>query len=202
MITRNITDNGYIYEYEIAREYIGRMNVPVLAVPGIMVARNCGFELFEEMIGTRFPSFENDEVMILGVDSTEPDIDDGHIGRENYGWIQEKFSTTERTKIVVMHHHLIPILGTGRERQIPVDAGDFLNLCIDFEVKLILSGHKHKPWIWRVENTHLVTSGTATTRRLRGRRYPSYNVLNIIAGNILIEQVNLLSGDRGRHRGY
>ena len=196
VITGDTTDNGWTYEYKIAKEYIDRMEMPILIVPGNHDARNGGFEIFEEMFGSRFPSYENDEVMILGLDSSEPDIDDGHIGRENYGWIREKLATTEKPKIIAMHHHLIPIPGTGRERHIPVDAGDFMNLCIASEVKLILSGHKHRPWIWKLENTYLVTAGTATTMLLQGIRYPSYNVLNIEADHIVIEKVNLLSGER------
>jgi len=37
------------------------------------------------------------------------------------------------------------------------------------------------PWTWRLENTYLITAGTATSRRLKGRSYPSFNILEIPA---------------------
>lgn len=100
-------------------------------------------------------------------------------------------------KILALHHHLIPIPGTGRERNIPVDAGDVLKLCTELELNLILSGHKHLPWVWRLENTYLVTAGTATSRRLKGRYYPSFNVLEIEKGKVILKEVDV-SNKRSR----
>lgn len=91
-------------------------------------ARNEGYKVFEDIFGTRFPSYEDDMVAICGIDSSEPDIDDGHVGRENYPYIREKLSADDKDKVrilvlhhlLVLHHHLIPIPGTGREQHIPL----------------------------------------------------------------------------------
>lgn len=115
---------------------------------------------------------------MVGLDSTEPDVDDGHVGREHYDGIVENLSG-HRVRILALHHHLIPIPGTGRERQIPVDAGDVLGLCKEASVDLVLSGHKHFPWIWNLDGTFFVTTGTATTRRLKGRSHPAMGMLDI-----------------------
>ena len=68
-----------------------------------------------------------DDVVLVGVDSSEPDLNDGQVGREHYGFIEEAFSDArDKLKVFVVHHHLIPLPGTGRERNIIFDAGDVL----------------------------------------------------------------------------
>ena len=147
------------------------------------------------MFWTRFPEFENNEVVVVGLDSSNPDLDIGHIGRENYPVIKKKFDGKKKLKILALHHHLIPIPGTGRERQIPTDAGDLLALCIELGLDMVLSGHRHKPWVWKLEDTHFITAGTATTRRLKGRSYPSFNMINILDKRIILKRINAENGD-------
>jgi len=194
IITGDLTDDGYEYEYEIVKEYLERIKSKKIVVPGNHDARNKGYEIFEEIFETRYPFYEDDKVAILGIDSSEPDIDDGHIGRENYPLIEEKLGGKEKIKILALHHHLIPIPGTGRERNIPIDAGDALHLCKKLKLDFILSGHKHLPWIWELEGSYYITAGTATSRRLKGKSYPSFNILEINE-KILIKEINVANGN-------
>lgn len=195
VVTGDLTDDGYEYEYEIAKRYLERIEAKnMIVVPGNHDARNEGYKLFDDMFGTRFPYYEDDSIIVLGIDSSEPDIDDGHIGREHYGYIESKLMTGRgKLKILALHHHLIPIPGTGRERDIPVDAGDVLKLCTESDVDLIFSGHKHMSWIWKLENTYFVTVGTSTTRRLKGKSYPSFNLLMIEEDRLLLREVNVVN---------
>ena len=79
-------------------------------------------------------------VSILAVDSTEPDLDNGLIGRGRYEWIEEHFGEREAfLRIFVLHHHLLPVPGTGRERNIVHDAGDALECLQRADVHLVLS---------------------------------------------------------------
>lgn len=195
VVTGDLTSEGHVYEFEKARAYLGRLKTrSLLVVPGNHDARNEGYVLFEEMFGTRYPTYEDDTVAICGIDSSQPDIDDGHVGRSNYPHIVEKLARPGKTRILAMHHHLIPIPGTGRERHIPTDAGDVLRLCVDNHVDVVLSGHKHLPYIWNLENTHFITAGTATSRRLKGRSFPSFNVITVEPGTLAVEQVNVADG--------
>lgn len=192
IVTGDLTDDGYIHEYDIAKAYIDKIKIKdKIIVPGNHDARNEGYKIFEEIFRTRFPYYENDKIAILGLDSAVPDIDDGHIGRTKYDKIREKLSVKGKTKIIALHHHLIPIPGTGRERNIPVDAGDVLKLCMELEMNFVLSGHKHLPWVWKLENTYFITAGTATSRRLKGRSYPSFNVLEIEKEKVILKEVNV-----------
>ena len=47
-------------------------------------------------------------------------------------------------------------------------------------VHLVLSGHKHVPYAWKLENLFVVNTGTVSTLRLRGNTRPCYNVVEIV----------------------
>lgn len=197
IITGDFTMEGFIHEWEVVKEYLGRMSSKQkIMVPGNHDARNEGYEIFEEIFWTRFPHYEDENVVVLGLDSTVPDLDDGHIGRENYAMIKEKLSSRDKLKILALHHHLIAIPGTGRERNIAVDAGQVLKLVTELNVDFVLSGHKHLPWVWKLEETYFITAGTATTRRLKGKSHPSFNIMHVLEDGILVEEVNVVNKER------
>jgi Icc protein len=126
-----------------------------------------------------------DDVVLVGVDSSEPDLNDGQVGREHYGFIEEAFSDArDKLKVFVVHHHLIPLPGTGRERNIIFDAGDVLERLVEARVDLVLSGHKHVPYTWRLEDMLIVNAGTASTLRLRGNTRPCYNLIEVKEGRV------------------
>jgi 3',5'-cyclic AMP phosphodiesterase CpdA len=193
VVSGDLTDEGYVHEYEQAFAFVKRLPGEKLVVPGNHDARNKGYELFEDMFHTRYPIYEDEGVVIIGMDSSEPDIDEGRIGREHYPGIREACTPGKR-HVLVLHHHVIPIPGTGRERNILIDAGDVLHLCVDANIDLVLSGHKHLPWIWRLEQTLFVTAGTACSRKLKGRSYPSFNIVDIDDECIVIREMKSTDG--------
>ena len=100
------------------------------------------------------------------------------IGRGRYPWIKERFGAYDAfLRIFVLHHHLLPVPGTGRERNVVHDAGDTLECLQRANVHLVLSGHKHVPYAWRLENLFVVNAGTVSTTRLRGKTKPCYNLI-------------------------
>lgn len=181
VVSGDLTDAGYRQEFELSAEYVSRFRCGnLMVIPGNHDSRNVGYIHFERLFGERYSVIEFDEAIMVGVDSTEPDLNDGRVGREHYGFIRECFENAgDKLKIFVVHHHLVPIPGTGRERNIIFDAGDVLELLSDLGVDLVLSGHKHVPYSWRLENMFIVNAGTASTTRLRGNTRPSYNIIEI-----------------------
>jgi 3',5'-cyclic-AMP phosphodiesterase len=186
VVSGDLTDAGYREEFEQAAEYIDRIECEsILVIPGNHDSRNVGYVHFERLFGERQSVIDLDEVILVGVDSSEPDLNDGQVGREHYEFIEESFSgAVDKLKIFVVHHHLIPLPGTGRERNIIFDAGDILERLIETEVDLVLSGHKHVPYTWRLENMLIVNAGTASTLRLRGNTRPCYNVIEVEDGRV------------------
>jgi 3',5'-cyclic AMP phosphodiesterase CpdA len=125
---------------------------------------------------------------IVAVDTSEPDMNGGKVGRGRYAWIREQFRFPADLRVFVLHHHLVPIPGTGRERSICSDAGDMLEVLLEAGVDLVLSGHKHVPWAWRVEDMFVVNAGTVSTTRLRGRGNPCYNIIEVVDGHVSVDQ--------------
>src|SRR6266498_2290863 len=80
-------------------------------------------------------------------------------------------------RVFVCHHHLLPVPGTGRERNVIYDAGDAIECLQRSGVNLVLSGHKHVPYAWRLEDLFIVNAGTVSSLRLRGKTRPCYNVI-------------------------
>jgi len=120
----DLTAMGFKHEYLQAKAYLDRLECDsVVVIPGNHDSRNVGYIHFEELFGSRNQVVRNDFVTIVAVDSTEPDLDHGQIGRGRYRWIEEQFAESEaELRIFVLHHHLLPIPGTGRERACSVPA--------------------------------------------------------------------------------
>ena len=59
--------------------------------PGNHDSRNVGYVHFEDIYGDRYRSLIFDKVKIVAADSSEPDLDNGQIGREYYKWVKNEF---------------------------------------------------------------------------------------------------------------
>ncbi len=186
--TGDFTAFGYRQEFKNAVAYLDRIKAPVLSVPGNHDARNVGYVHFEELIGPRHWSKDVRGVRLVGADSSEPDLDHGQIGRDRYDWLAEQFSVPAELKVLAIHHHLIPIPGTGRERNLIYDAGDLLEFLITNRVNIVLTGHKHVPYVWRLENMYIATAGTCASLRLRGHTCPCYNVIEVDGDEVKIHR--------------
>jgi 3',5'-cyclic AMP phosphodiesterase CpdA len=181
IVSGDLTSNGFKDEYALAREYLNTIECEsIVVIPGNHDSRNVGYVHFEELFGDRNSVLRTDGVAIVAVDSTEPDLDNGQIGRGRYRWIEEQFQAAPADlRVFVLHHHLLPVPGTGRERNIVNDAGDTLECLQRADVDLVLAGHKHVPYAWRLENLFVVNAGTVSSSRLRGKGRPCYNVVEV-----------------------
>ena len=181
----DLTTFGFKQEYAQAKSYLERIECESLVViPGNHDSRNVGYLHFEELFGERYSVLREDGVTVVAVDSTEPDLDHGQIGRGRYRWIEEQFATPADLRIFVLHHHLLPVPGTGRERNIVYDAGDVIECLQRAGVNLVLSGHKHVPYAWRLEDLFVINTGTVSSLRLRGNTRPCYNVVEIVDSHV------------------
>jgi Icc protein len=181
----DLTSFGFKGEYAQARAYIDRIDCPNLVIiPGNHDARNVGYVHFEKLFGERNSVLHVGRVSIVAVDSTVPDLDYGQIGRGRYRWIEEQFARPSSLRIFVLHHHLLPVPGTGRERNVVHDAGDALECLQRAGVNLVLCGHKHVPYAWKLENIFVVNAGTVSSLRLRGNTRPCYNVIEFSGNKI------------------
>jgi 3',5'-cyclic-AMP phosphodiesterase len=184
--TGDLTNEGYRQEYLNWVAYQERVKAEMVIIPGNHDARNVGYVHFEDLIGPRYWGTDVQGVRIVGADSSEPDINDGQVGRERYPWIKEQFAGPADLKIFAIHHHLLPVPGTGRERSTVTDAGDLLEVLIEAGVQIVLTGHKHVPYVWRLENMYIANAGTASSLRLRGYTRPCYNIVEVEGDEVKI----------------
>jgi 3',5'-cyclic AMP phosphodiesterase CpdA len=176
----DLTTFGFQQEYAEAKAYLDQLECEhVVVVPGNHDSRNVGYIHFEELFGERRRTLHLNRVSVVAVDSSEPDLDHGVIGRGRYQWIEEQFAEPADFRIFVLHHHLLPVPGSGRERNVVYDAGDALEILQHVGVNLVLSGHKHVPYAWRLENLFVVNAGTVSSLRIRGKTRPCYNLIEI-----------------------
>jgi len=198
VVAGDLTYTGYEWEYDEAAAWLSTIDFPQIVIPGNHDGRNVGRVHFRRLFGEPYSRFraafdqERSERLqasgfsIVALDSSEPDLDEGRVGEERYPWIREGFAMPDDIKIVAVHHHLIPIPGTGRERNVVHDAGDLLMTLTRMDVDLILCGHKHVPFFWGLNGMLLCSSGTAGTRRLRGRTPPSWNEVHVDATTVKV----------------
>lgn len=186
VVAGDITMNGYEEEFLSAKAEFEKINAKEkVIIAGNHDCRNVGYLFFEQIFGKRYADFEIDpgfsngkKISVLALDSNKPDLNDGEIGRDKYKYIKNRFKD-DHYNIFVLHHHLVSIPGTGRERNIVWDAGDVLEALSISKTNLVLNGHKHVPYFWKVNGMNIITSGTLCTRRTRGLSGPSYNVIEI-----------------------
>jgi len=183
----DLTTFGFKEEYAQAKSFLDGIDCPnFVVVPGNHDSRNVGYVHFEELFGERISVLRVGPVAVVAVDSTEPDLDHGQIGRGRYRWIEEQFRDDAGLRVFVCHHHLLPVPGTGRERNVIYDAGDAIECLQRSGVNLVLSGHKHVPYAWRLENLFVINTGTVSSLRLRGNTRPCYNIVEISGPHVAV----------------
>ena len=189
----DLTTQGYPNEFRLAKEFLQPLfdsGLTTLVIPGNHDSKNVGYLHFRDTFGPGDVPGKCDAVLqltggdalsmrVVAIDSSKPDLAEGEVGRERYAWIRQQFDAEADVRTFVLHHHLVPVPGTGRERNEVWDAGDVLALLGELEVDLVLSGHKHVPYVWLLNGLLVVNSGTVSSHRLRGYTRPSYNVIEV-----------------------
>ncbi|MDR0911672.1 MAG: metallophosphoesterase [Methanobrevibacter sp.] len=194
VLTGDLTDNGYYKSYLGVKEYLKLFKHPILCVPGNHDSRNVGYKTFEEEIGDRnwankIIDNNTNKILLLGLDSTEPDLDTGRIGRSQQKWVEETLCshfTENFFSIIALHHHVLPVPNTGRERNELLDCGDVLKSLVDHDVNLVIYGHRHVPYSWKLEETLFVSAGSISSNKLRGKILNSYNTYEITKDKVEI----------------
>ncbi|AAB91233.1 metallophosphoesterase [Archaeoglobus fulgidus] len=178
VITGDLSCWGIHSEMRDAYETLLDLKPDYIAVPGNHDARNIGYEFFQLYFGETKKYWKNDVVSLIAADSTQPDLDDGYIGKEQRDWIVSKIRK-DRFNILALHHHIAPIPKTGRERNVLIDAGEMVELLIANGISAVLAGHRHMPYSLRLMRTHVIHAGTLGSFKVLGMPDHNYNVIEI-----------------------
>ena len=197
IITGDLTNEGLVEQYEKCKKMISQINVEkIIAISGNHDYRNTGYLLFKNYFPFKKENDLGDDVVLITLNSTRPDRDDGEVGYQQTLWLERTLKKYEnKFKIVAMHHHLIGIPDTGSDRLTVIDAGDVLRAVLDSNVNLVLCGHKHRPWLWDFNTLSIANAGTTSSERVRGFFENSYNIVNIENGTFRVD-LKIVGGKR------
>ena len=223
VISGDLTQRARVRQFREAAAYLERLRaagLAVLTVPGnhdvplYDVARR----LFTPLRRYRryithdlSPWFENDEVAVLGINTSRAlAVTGGRINRSQMQIIEERFRAVEsqKTRILVTHHPLFAL---------PIGKGDALGGAVGRSedavaalgragVHLALAGHFHRTYAEAASrmmetagHALVVQAGTATSTRLRAEERQSFNWLDVRRHNDLELQVIAWDGHDFRH---
>ena len=190
-LSGDLTTDGLLSEYELAQEKLKQINGRLVIVPGNHDERNLGFKLFPEFFGKSSFIHTFEDLCFVGLASSEPDKDDGRLGRGRHQLIGEGIKKKKNITIIGFHHHLIPIPNSGREKNIIEDAGETLDIILRNNVPLVLMGHRHVPYGVKIHNTLLVNAGTLSCNRTRAHFGNTFNIIDIEDDEISVSVVNV-----------
>ncbi len=205
----DITHSGTLLEYEYATEQFKKFKpiskCPLMILIGNHDAMNVGYLLFEEMIGRRHYEYEDDEVYVIGIDSTKPDLPGGIIHHSVIDAVRKKLEKPEREnkfKVVCFHHQLIPIPNTGKERSAIDDSGDMLKMLLEVKADLILNGHRHISNLYTVSSSdkdlYVFNAGTFCCNKTRYRELFTYSIIDIDQNNLTFKIIPILDSNSKR----
>jgi len=194
-ISGDLTTEGLLSEYELAKEKIKDIKGKLAIVPGNHDERNLGWKLFPEFFGDTDFVHNYYDISIVGLASSEPDRDYGRLGRGRHNII-EKSIKKNKTTIIGFHHHLVPVPNSGRETNIIEDAGETLDIILKNKVPLDLMGHRHVPWAVKIHKTLLVNAGTFSCTRTRAHFGNTFNIIYISDDEIEVTVVNIAKDEK------
>lgn len=191
--TGDITHKGKVSQFKRASEYLKQIQVPFFAVPGNHDARNNGFMFFEQYFQPRRSKLilEDTNTLIIGLRSAKDDISEGELGDEQLEWLIHQLQKYNfENRILALHHHLVAVPYSGRQRNTLIDAGEVLEINRLMKVDLVLMGHKHVPHVWRVGSSVLLYCGTTSSEKLRADEHPCFNHIKLENNNLDVQVVN------------
>lgn len=195
LITGDLTENGLMSEFNTASKELKRLqSKKIIYISGNHDYRSTGYLLFKQYFPFSQVTETGDAVIVV-LSSARPDRDDGEVGNRQNLWLEntlEKYK--DRTKIVAIHHHIVPVPDTGADQITVVDAGDVLRSLIKSKANLVLCGHRHRPWRWRIEDMLVVHAGSVSCEKMRGFFCNSYNVVTV-KGKKVDAKLKIVGGD-------
>lgn len=183
LVTGDLTENGLLSEYERAAELLKQFDCKSrVYTSGNHDYRNTGYLLFGQFFPFE-PVLRTKDILVATLGTARPERNDGEAGHRQIVWLERVLrGERKRFKLVIMHHHLVPVPDTGPNTIPILDAGDVLRALDRSRANLVLCGHRHRPWKWILNHTPIIHAGSLSSERLRGFFANSYNIIEVKNG--------------------
>jgi Icc protein len=183
LVTGDLTENGLLSQYEGAAELMKQFNCRRrLYTSGNHDYRSTGYLLFRQFFPSK-PVLRTRDLLVATLGTARPERNDGEAGHRQIVWLENLLRRERRRfKLVMMHHHLVPVPDTGPNTIPILDAGDVLRALDRSGVGLVLCGHRHRPWKWVLNRIPIIHAGSLSSERLRGFFSNSYNIVETNKG--------------------
>ena len=207
LVTGDLTENGLLSQYERAAELMKEFECrSKIYTSGNHDYRSTGYLLFKRFFPSE-PVFRRRGLAITVISTARPERNDGEAGYRQIVWAEKVLKRQNGFRLVMMHHHLVPVPDTGPNTIPIIDAGDLLRALDRTKPDLVVCGHRHRPWRWQLNGTPIIHAGSFSSERLRGFFSNSYNVINVdqgrfkawlkIVGGPRLEFSKITSGESG-----
>jgi 3',5'-cyclic AMP phosphodiesterase CpdA len=197
VITGDLTQRAKPSQFEEARAFLARLPCRrQLVVPGnhdvplwnplLRVFRpRARFDHY--LTEDPFPTIIDNELAIVGLDTARSLTSNGRVSMRQIETILERFrgAPREALRVLACHHpFVVPDAVPAGKRARRSDTA--LAALVEYEVDLLLTGHRHLPWVSPL-GTDLLTvhAGTSTSRRTRGVEN-SFNEILVDRNSVMI----------------
>jgi Icc protein len=151
VVSGDLADDASERSYELARQLLGRFEVPVHVLPGNHDSRT-RLRQFFELPGTGEDPVDYDAdvggLRLVVLDSNVPGQDPGAFDPEQLGWLDEELSRQpERPTILVMHHSPLPTaIPEWDQINLPAPEREALAAVVGRhpQLRAIAGGHLHR----------------------------------------------------------
>ncbi|MHA2250066.1 MAG: metallophosphoesterase family protein [Candidatus Kariarchaeaceae archaeon] len=176
--TGDITHGSYRREFELAKTLLSQISKPLIVVPGPRDYYPLGAELYPLYFGDFDPSYEDQNIKVMGFNSCILDEKIGRLGRSRSSQIVDELHKDKRVGVIAFHHTLIPLPRSKHESELQ-DAGDVLANLVEHHMNLVLTGAKNRSGCWQVDDTIFINAGTLSSHNIVSSRGNSFNIINI-----------------------
>ncbi len=171
ILSGDLVDTGHPDEYEVARDLLARISLPLLAIPGNHDEREAFRAAFRDrawmategplhLVGDAFGP-----VRVIGLDATLPGEHHGNVDEAAADWLAATLATDPQRPTIIMMHQ--PPIATGvpyLDAYRCFGAARLEAVVSRFPgVELILCGHVHRMMQTRFAGTLLMTAPSTTT---------------------------------------
>jgi Icc protein len=174
IVSGDLAQNGAAEEYEVARQALAGLSVPIHVLPGNHDDRRAlraAFPIDGEPGGRYHWVAESGGLRLIGCDTILPGCDDGAFPPEELDWLSARLDSDPRTPTLILMHHPPIAIGIPEADAIGLPRADAAALGDVVRrrpgVRAISTGHVHLATTGRLAATTVVTAPSTWRHRPR-----------------------------------